>query len=186
MPSPTSTAPLAPLSRPRATPAAAAPAPPPAGRRLAVWMLEPTPAEVPRLRTAMRRALRGWGVAPACAETLLLAATELLSNAVRHGGSAECRVRVTLALRSGRLCLDVADGDPSLPCVDPAAAADAGADAEGGRGLLIVGFLVGEAGGRLAAFRVPSGKVVRIRIPAAPAPVGAAAGGRAEGEPAPG
>ncbi|MEU9700590.1 hypothetical protein [Streptomyces sp. NPDC047981] len=38
-------------------------------------------------------------------------------------------------------------------------------DAEGGRGLAIVGFLVDEAGGRLEAFRVSTGKVVRIHVP---------------------
>ncbi|MEV7547390.1 ATP-binding protein [Streptomyces sp. NPDC089915] len=151
--------------------------------------LFPNPPLFRSLRTAMRRAPRGWDVAPERAEALLLVATELLSNAVRHAGSAECGVRVTVALRGGRLWLDVADGDPVLPCVDPAAAADVGADAEGGRGLLIVGFLVGEAGGRLAAFRVPSGKVVQVRIPAVrvpvpvPAPVGEAADGTAEAEP---
>ncbi|GAA0316107.1 hypothetical protein GCM10010302_64000 [Streptomyces polychromogenes] len=183
MPSPASAAsPAAPpgphLAASRAVPAT--PAQPP-GWRLAAWVLELAASEVPRLRAAMRRTLRSWGVAASRAEVLLLVATELLSNAVRHAGSeggASRRVRVTVAitatvgLRSGRLCLDVADGDPALPCVGPQAGAGVGADAEGGRGLLIVNCLVGEAGGRVAAFRVPSGKVVRVRIPAVPVPCG--------------
>ncbi|WP_079423447.1 ATP-binding protein [Streptomyces katrae] len=155
------------------TPAAAAPSALPQGRRLARWTVEPTASGVPLVRASMRRALQGWGVEPERAGILLLAATELLSNAVRHTGGGGAQVCVTVALRRGRLYLDVADGDPFLPCVGPdaggATAADVGMDAEGGRGLLIVNCLVGEADGRLTAFRVPSGKVVGVRIPAAPA-----------------
>lgn len=132
------------------------------GRRLARWRVEALPSGVPQVRTSLRRTLQRWGVAPERAETLLLAATELLSNAVRHAGrGAAARVCLTVALRGGHVCLDVADGDPFLPCVGP----DVGVEAEGGRGLLIVDCLVGEVGGWLAVFRVPSGKVVGVRIP---------------------
>ncbi|MFD9728188.1 hypothetical protein [Streptomyces sp. NPDC059072] len=74
---------------------------------------------------------------------------------------------VTVALHGGRLWLEVADGDPCLPCVGPNVDPEVGMDAESGRGLLIVNFLVGEAGGRLMVVRAEFGKVVRVRIPCA-------------------
>ncbi|MEU9998221.1 ATP-binding protein [Streptomyces sp. NPDC050848] len=150
-----------------------APAPPSAGRRLACWAAWGAAFEVPRVRARLRRTLEGWGVALPCVDLLLLAGTELLSNAVRHAGGAGGRLRVTVSLGGGRLQLDVADGDPRLPCLtqgaDPDGDSDAGldVDAEGGRGLAITSFLVDEAGGQLAAFRVAAGKVVRIRVPIA-------------------
>ncbi|MFI1938761.1 ATP-binding protein [Streptomyces purpureus] len=140
----------------------APPARPP-GRRIACWSARGVAFEVPRVRARLRRTLEGWGVVCPCVELLLLAGTELLSNAVRHAGGAGGRLRVTVTLGGGRLQLDVADGDPRLPRFSPGA----DVDAESGRGLAIVSFLVDEAGGELAAFRAAAGKVVRIRIPVA-------------------
>lgn len=123
------------------------------------------------MRASLRRTLRGWGVAFPCVEMLLLVGTELLSNAVRHAGAEGGRPRVTVVLAGGRLRLDVADGDPRLPHFARGAVPGAGlgvdADAEGGRGLAIVSFLVEEAGGELAAFRAATGKVVRVHVPIA-------------------
>ncbi|MBT2422469.1 ATP-binding protein [Streptomyces sp. ISL-22] len=130
-------------------------------RRLAHWTTEAMAAAVPGLRTSLRHTLEGWHVSPERIEVLLLIGTELLSNAVRHAGAAADRLCVTVTLGGGRLQLEVADGDPRLPCV----ALDAGAEAESGRGLAIVHFLVCETGGELVAFRVATGKVVRVRIP---------------------
>ncbi|MFI1760796.1 ATP-binding protein [Streptomyces sp. NPDC020800] len=142
------------------TPASAAL--PPRRRRLARWVTEAVAAEVPGVRASMRRSLEEWGVPSGCVEDLLLIGTELLSNAVRHAGGAAGRPCVTVTRDGGLLQLDVADGDRRLPCVG----LDAGAEAEGGRGLLIVRVLVSRAGGELSAFPVASGKVVRVRIPA--------------------
>ncbi|MEU4266720.1 ATP-binding protein [Streptomyces sp. NPDC026092] len=172
--------PAVPLPRSRAgSPAPSVPpsvpAPPSPGRRLACWAAWGAAFEVPRVRARLRRTLEAWGVALPCVDLLLLAGTELLSNAVRHAGGAGGRLRVTVSLGGGRLQLDVADGDPHLPCLtqgtdseaDPDADMDVDAEAEGGRGLAITSFLVDEAGGRLAAFRAATGKVVRIRVPIA-------------------
>ncbi|MFD3944793.1 ATP-binding protein [Streptomyces sp. NPDC058579] len=154
------------------------PASPSPGRRLACWVAWGAAFEVPRVRARLRRTLEAWGVALPCVDLLLLAGTELLSNAVLHAGGAGGaggRLRVTVSLGGGRLQLDVADGDPRLPCLTQGAGPDADlegdlgvdADAEGGRGLAITSFLVDEAGGQLAAFRAATGKVVRIRVPIA-------------------
>ncbi|MFG2328097.1 ATP-binding protein [Streptomyces sp. NPDC048604] len=151
--------------------------PPPRSRRLARWAVKAAASEVSRVRASLRRTLAAWGVSSERAEVLLLVATELLSNAVRHAGGPAGRTCLTVALCGGRLRLDVADGDPRLPSFaqdagadvapDAGPGADLGVDAaaEGGRGLAIVRFLVDEAGGRLAAIRVSTGKVVRIRMP---------------------
>ncbi|OXY95067.1 hypothetical protein BEK98_18195 [Streptomyces diastatochromogenes] len=110
----------------------------------------------------MRCVLEYWRIAPELGEALLLAGTELLSNAIRHAGDVTGSLRVTVTLAEGWLQLDVADGDPCMPCFG----LDADGEAEGGRGLMIVSFLVREAGGELTAFRAGSGKVVRVRLPA--------------------
>ncbi|MFJ7157394.1 ATP-binding protein [Streptomyces sp. NPDC101118] len=169
----------------------ATPAP---GPRLARWASRPTAACVPLLRARVRAALAEWGVSGELADTLLLAVAELAGNAVRHAAPATDRLRVTLAVGAGRLWLEVEDGDPtppaipgprtaSAPCADAAAGPGfepafesgfeppAGAalavdpEAEGGRGLLIVGLLVAEARGRLSVRSHRSGKTVRVCVP---------------------
>ncbi|MFD7334510.1 ATP-binding protein [Streptomyces violascens] len=126
------------------------------------WMARPTVAAVPRLRMSVRAVLDDWRVTPERGELLLLAASELVTNAVRHAGAATGRLGATLALGSGWLRFEVADGDPALP--DFCRGADV--EAEGGRGLVIVGLLAAEAGGGLVAFPDGAGKVVGIRVPA--------------------
>lgn len=140
---------------------------PPASARRgagARWAMEPTVAAVPRVRASVRSVLGGWRIEPDRAEDMLLAVTELVSNAIRHAG-ATGRLRVAITLAAGWLQLDVADGDSALP---PSASEVelSSADAESGRGLVIVDCLAREAGGRLMAFRAGGGKVVRVRIPA--------------------
>jgi two-component sensor histidine kinase len=146
-----------------ASPAWTPPAPTPPRRHRFVHRLPtPTTASVPRTRARVGAVLEGWRVAPDVADTLLLAVSELVANAVRHAGAVTERLRVTLTLDGGRLQLEVADGDPTLPPLDQ----EAEPDAESGRGLMIVGLLVAEASGDLTAFRRGAGKVVRVRIPA--------------------
>nr|WP_279626765.1 ATP-binding protein [Streptomyces flavidovirens] len=127
--------------------------------------MEPTVAAVPRVRASVRSVLGGWRIEPDRAEDMLLAVTELVSNAIRHAGATTDRLRVAITLAAGWLQLDVADGDSALP---PTALEVelSPAEAESGRGLVIVDCLVREAGGRLMAFRAGGGKVVRVRIPA--------------------
>ncbi|MEV3992640.1 ATP-binding protein [Streptomyces sp. NPDC049837] len=117
---------------------------------------------VPRVRASVRSALEEWDVSPERTEALVLAVTELVSNAIRHVDVMAGRLRVTVTFSRGWLQLDVADGDPRLPRIG----LDADMEAESGRGLMILGFLACEAGGELAAFRTGPGKVVRVRVPA--------------------
>ncbi|MGV4988503.1 ATP-binding protein [Streptomyces sp. NRAIS4] len=155
---PTLFAPGLPSLSPCSVPAPPAPSP---GRRLVHWTTEAAASAVPGGRTSLRYVLEDWRIAPEPGEALLLAGTELLSNAIRHAGDVTGRLRVTVTLADGWLQLDVADGDPCMPHFG----LDVDGEAESGRGLVIVGFLVREAGGELTAFRAGSGKVVRVRVP---------------------
>ncbi|MBT2509335.1 ATP-binding protein [Streptomyces sp. ISL-98] len=126
------------------------------------WAPKPTVATVPRIRTCVRAVLEGWRISPAVADALLLVVSELVTNAVQYAGAVTDRLRVTVTFGGGWLQLEVADGDPALPC----AGAEVDPDAEGGRGLMIVHLLVAEMCGELAALPCGRGKAVRVRIPA--------------------
>ncbi|GGP89741.1 ATP-binding protein [Streptomyces melanogenes] len=141
----------------------------PHGCRRVRWAVRPTAAAVPAVRASVRTVLDGWCVASDRGEVLLLTVSELVTNAVRHAGAVTGRLYATLTLGGGWLRFEVADGDPALPCVDRGFDVDVevDAEAEGGRGLMIVGLLAGEAGGGLVAFRAGTGKVVGVRVPAA-------------------
>ena len=84
-------------------------------------------------RTAVRDLCAGaedGSFGPQAVETAVLLVTELVTNAVEHGGgTAVVEVDVDVA----RLRVSVSDSDPRLPT-----AALAAADAERGRGLLLV------------------------------------------------
>lgn len=90
-------------------------------------------------RAATRRVLPGWRLS-AMLEPVLLVVSELVGNAVRHG-----RPPVDLRLRriGTGIRIDVHDESP-----EPGTAASGlvAADAEGGRGLLLVDALASETG----------------------------------------
>ncbi|MEN8651323.1 ATP-binding protein [Streptomyces sp. 21So2-11] len=135
---------------------------PPSGRRTFThWSFSPTAATVPLVRARVRAVLEGWRLSLDLSDVMLLAVSELVTNVVRHAASVTDRLRVTVAFEEGRLRLDVADGDPSLPRVGPV-----DLDAEGGRGLAIVGLLVAEAGGEVSVVAGRCGKAVRVCLPA--------------------
>lgn len=69
-------------------------------------------------------------VGPRAVETAVLLVTELVSNAIQHGGGSAL---VDADVDGSRLRVCVADSDPRLP-----SAALAAIDAERGRGLLLV------------------------------------------------
>ncbi|UGY92178.1 ATP-binding protein [Streptomyces gobiensis] len=127
------------------------------------WTLRPTVAAVPNIRARVRAVLEDWQIAPTLTDMLLLAISELVSNAVRHAGAVTDRLRTTVTLGGGWLQLEVADGDPSLPRV----CLKAGPEAESGRGLMIIGVLAAELSGEMVAVPRGSGKVVKVRVPAA-------------------
>ncbi|MET9514711.1 ATP-binding protein [Streptomyces sp. NPDC002994] len=134
---------------------------PPSGRRTSAhWSFSPTAAAVPLIRARVRDALEVWRISLDLSDTLLLAVSELATNVVRHAASATGRLRVTVTFGGGLLRLDVADGDPSLPCVGPV-----DLEAEGGRGLAIVGLLAAEAGGGVSVVAGRCGKAVRVCLP---------------------
>ena len=69
-------------------------------------------------------------------DSALLVVSELVTNANRYGGDGRCQVRVVL--EHGRFRIEVIDSSPVRPAD---VLAPAGADAEGGRGLLVVNAL---------------------------------------------
>ncbi|MEV7728842.1 ATP-binding protein [Streptomyces sp. NPDC087917] len=134
--------------------------------RCARWAAEPTAATVPLIRSRVRTVLDGWRVSADIADVLLLAVSELTGNVVLHA-PATSRMRVRIALRGGWFHLEVIDGafSPARPLPHPRAEVEA--DAEGGRGLLIVGLLAAESGGELTFTSHEFGNSARVRIPAA-------------------
>lgn len=94
-----------------------------------------------------------WDV-PVDAETASLLVSELVTNAVTHDGAGA----VTMAIRvaRGRFRVDVHDTSPEMP--DPGL--DTPADAESGRGLLLVDTLADEWG----FYPTPGGKAVYFSL----------------------
>ncbi|MFD4633336.1 SpoIIE family protein phosphatase [Streptomyces sp. NPDC058284] len=103
-----------------------------ADHRLAV-----DPSEVGRARELVRSQLRAWSL-QSLGDTAELLVSELVTNVVRHSGSAWVHLRL---VRSGTLVCEVEDGDQTLPTL-----LNAGPDDEFGRGLHIVSALAKEWG----------------------------------------
>jgi anti-sigma regulatory factor (Ser/Thr protein kinase) len=87
-------------------------------------------AAVPLLRAIARPILSGWKIPELLIEDVVLAASELATNALIHTRGP---VRVRLSHRRGTVRLDVADTSTHHP-----APADPGDEADHGRGLAIV------------------------------------------------
>ncbi|HVF18813.1 MAG TPA: ATP-binding protein [Mycobacteriales bacterium] len=99
-------------------------------------------------RRTLRKLLRGWRL-PALVEPVVLAASELVTNAFRHGAPP---VRLTVRRSADRVSIAVADSSDDRPHVAaPATAAD-----ESGRGMAIVDLVASDTGMRAE----PAGKVV--------------------------
>jgi len=110
------------------------------------------PAEA---RRRVRDAIRSWQV-PVDLDAALLLTSELVTNAVRHeAGQGIQAVVLAIASSRGRLRVDVHDTSRSLPAV-----AEVPADAETGRGLLLVETLSDEWG----FYRTPAGKAVYFTL----------------------
>lgn len=95
-------------------------------------VLPPDPASAKRARDLITDRCQQWDVAELCSD-LALVATELVANAIRHAGT-EVVLRL-LPVENG-VRLEVGDG--STRPLQPRAA---DAEAEGGRGLLLVDAL---------------------------------------------
>ncbi|BBC95339.1 ATP-binding protein [Streptomyces griseofuscus] len=88
-------------------------------------------------RQLTAKALADWGVAGELADVVVLLASELVTNAVRHCRVSYALVEVTLTLQEQDLRLEVSDPDRDrLPQLR-----DSAPDAEGGHGLALVDAL---------------------------------------------
>lgn len=110
------------------------------------------PSAAAEARAQVRAALRAWNV-PVDHDIAILLTSDLVTNAIRYGDGET----VTLAIRCsrGRLRIDVNDRARYLP-----AGADEPADADSGRGLVLVAALSSEWG----SFRTPAGKAMYFTL----------------------
>jgi anti-sigma regulatory factor (Ser/Thr protein kinase) len=111
-------------------------------------------------RSVVEDAIRAWEV-PVDADVAILLTSELVTNAVTHGAPAAGRfVLLTVVCEPAGLRVDVHDGSGDLPVLDDAVLDDGPAEAETGRGLLLVTSLSAEWG----FYRTPSGKAVYFTL----------------------
>ncbi len=110
------------------------------------------------LRSAVAAHASALGTPQETVEHLVLAAYELASNAVRHGGG---RGRLRLAVAGGTLRCTVADDGPGFPDSAQAGRARPDPGASGGRGLWLARCVSGrldvrsDAGGTVAVAEFP-------------------------------
>ncbi|MER5887768.1 ATP-binding protein [Streptomyces sp. NPDC001941] len=137
-----------------------------------VIAMQATRAAVPCARQTLRAGLRHWALPRDLTADVLLAASEVLANAVVHGCAlAGPASEVTLtASRVGRsVRVEVHDPSPVLPLAKPVRVGD---DAEEGRGLALVSAFTDRWGVKLDADR--AGKTVWLEADL-PAPAATAA-----------
>jgi anti-sigma regulatory factor (Ser/Thr protein kinase) len=107
-------------------------------------------------RSVVEDAIRTWRV-PVDSDVAILLTSELVTNAVTHGTpAAGTFVLLTIACDTACLRVDVHDGSGDLPVLDTGLIDKAPAEAETGRGLLLVTSLSAEWG----FYRTPDGKAV--------------------------
>lgn len=116
------------------------------GDRIAEWNVPPDPAAVAASRAAATAQLRRWGLEELVLGTELIL-SELVTNAIRHGGSP---IGVRLVYARTLIC-QVADTSSTSPRMRLAADTD-----EGGRGL----FLVGQIAQRWGTRYTETGKII--------------------------
>src|ERR1700749_2513452 len=115
-------------------------------------------------RSVVEDAIRTWRV-PVDQDVALLLTSELVTNAVTHGTpTAGTFVLLTIACDSACLRVDVHDGSGDLPVLDTGLTEEAPAEAETGRGLLLVTLLSAEWG----FYRTPAGKAVYFTLKVQP------------------
>ena len=110
------------------------------------------PAAAAEARTHVRAAIFAWDAAVDASAAVLLT-SELVTNAIRH----ETNETITLAITCscGDLRVDVHDSSYALPVV-----LEAAADAEAGRGLMLVSSLSSQWG----FYPTPAGKAVYFTL----------------------
>ena len=111
-------------------------------------------------RSVVDDAIRTWRVS-VDSEVAILLTSELVTNAVTHGTPA-AGTFVLLTVACDRTCLrvDIHDGSGDLPVLDTGLIDEAPAEAETGRGLLLVTSLSADWG----FYRTPGGKAVYFTL----------------------
>ena len=132
----------------------------PAGLRARHVPLTTGLAAVAEARTQVRGIVRSWQV-PVDAYVAALLTSELVTNAVRNEANPTVMLDVTCS--TGRLRVDVHDTSRTWPVL-----VDAPADAEAGRGLMLVATLSATWG----IYRTPAGKAVYFTLAFEPDPPG--------------
>jgi len=107
-------------------------------------------------RSVVEDAIRAWRV-PVDADVAVLLTSELVTNAIAHEPGGTVTLHVSSA--GGQLRVEVLDTCPHLPVLANAAA-EAPADAETGRGLMLVATLAASWG----CDRAPTGKAVWFEL----------------------
>ena len=122
--------------------------------------LAASPAAAAEARRQVRAAIWAWDV-PVDADVAVLLTSELVTNAISHEAGETITLAITCSF--GQLRVDVHDTSCSLPVL-----VDAPADAEAGRGLMLVASLSAKWG----FYRTPAGKAVYFTLAFEPDPPG--------------
>ena len=110
------------------------------------------PAAAAEARGQVRAAIRAWDI-PVDPDVAVLLASELVTNAIGHEPGDTIVLAITCSF--GQLRVDVHDTSRTLPVL-----VDASADAEAGRGLMLVATLSATWG----MYRTPAGKAVYFTL----------------------
>jgi anti-sigma regulatory factor (Ser/Thr protein kinase) len=122
--------------------------------------LTASPAAAGEARSQVRAAIRAWDI-PVDPDIAVLLTSELVTNAIGHETGETITLAVTCSF--GQLRVDVHDTSRTLPVL-----VDAAADAEAGRGLMLVASLSATWG----VYRTPTGKAVYFTLAFEPGPPG--------------
>ncbi|WP_406168410.1 ATP-binding protein [Streptomyces sp. NBC_00996] len=113
------------------------------------------------IRRIVRSLLDDWGLTE-LAGAVELGVTELVANVVRHVPDRRCSL--LMLRKAAGVRIEVADGSEQLPCSPPELLAEPGAEAEGGRGLVLLDAVVdkwgvdpGPGGGKTVWFECRGG-----------------------------
>jgi anti-sigma regulatory factor (Ser/Thr protein kinase) len=124
----------------------------PTVRRPRRFSLTAGPAAAAQARSQVRAAIHTWGI-PVDPDIAVVLTSELVTNAVQH--EAGETIALTITCVCDQLRVDVHDSSPCMPVLD-----DAPADAEAGRGLMLVASLSAEWG----FYRTAAGKAVYFTL----------------------
>ena len=122
--------------------------------------LTASPAAAGEARSQVRAAIRAWEI-PVDPDIAVLLTSELVTNAIGHEAGGSITLAVTCSF--GQLRVDVHDTSRTFPVL-----VDAAADAEAGRGLMLVASLSATWG----IYRTPAGKAVYFTLAFEPDPPG--------------